>query len=115
VTPSSTRTGDPLGAERLFRVTHPFHPWYGRTFELLERRTTWGEDRVYFHDDAGQLPRLPAAWTSAAVRSPYEILAGGRSPFRVADLLQLVALIARQRAVQTAPASTGKSAKGSRK
>ncbi len=95
--------------------THPFHPWYGRTFELLERRTTWGEDRVYFHDEAGQLRRLPAAWTSAALRSPFEVLAGSRSPFRVADLLQLVALIARQRPPQAPETSRGKQAKMSRK
>jgi len=59
-TPSTAR--DSIDEERVFRVTHPFHPWCGRTFELLERRTTWGEDRVYFHDEAGQLRRLPAAW-----------------------------------------------------
>lgn len=23
---------------------------FGKTFKLVERRTTWGEDRVYFHD-----------------------------------------------------------------
>ena len=108
-------TPDSIGGERFFRVTHPFHPWCGRTFELLERRTTWGEDRVYFHDEAGQLRRLPAAWTSAAVRSPFEVLAGGRSHFRVADLLQLVTLIARQRPLQGAQASRGKPPKASRK
>jgi len=101
--------------ERLFRVTHPFHPWCGRTFELLERRTTWGEDRVYFHDDTGQLRRLPAAWTSAAAPSPFEVLAGGRSLFRVADLLQLAALIARQRAAQAARESQPKPSRASRK
>ena len=76
---------------------------------------TWGEDRVYFHDDAGQLRRLPAAWTSAALRSPFEVLAGSRSPFRVADLLQLVALIARQGPTQAPDASRGKQAKMLRK
>jgi hypothetical protein len=76
-------------------------------FELLERRTTWGEDRVYFHDEAGRLRRLPAAWTSAGVRSPFEVLAEGRSHFRVADLLELVVLIARQRPAPSAAASRG--------
>ena len=66
----------------------------------MDRRTTWGEDRVYYHDETGRLSRLPAAWTSVAALSPFEVLSGGRSHFRIEDLLQLVALIARQREVQ---------------
>jgi hypothetical protein len=79
-----------------FRVTHPFHPLYGHEFRLVERRTAWGEDRVYFLDETGKLRRLPAAWTSAAVADVFTIKSAGRSHFRVADLLQLVELIARQ-------------------
>jgi len=108
-------TPDPLRGEQFFHVTHPFHPWHGRTFELLERRTTWGEDRVYFHDEAGQLRRLPAAWTSVAVRSPFEVLAGGRSHFRIADLLQLAALIARQPGVHNGGAGRTRKPKVARK
>jgi hypothetical protein len=47
------------GAPQTFRVTHPFHPLCGRIFQLIECRQTWGEYRVYFQDDAGQLARLP--------------------------------------------------------
>ena len=47
------------GEAQTFRVTHPFHPLHGRTFPLVDCRQTWGEDRVYFHDDSGQLARLP--------------------------------------------------------
>lgn len=64
---------------------------------LLERRSAWGEERVYFEDDAGSMRRLPAAWTSAAAANPFETMSAGRSHFRVDDLLQLVALIARQK------------------
>jgi hypothetical protein len=32
------------------RVTHQFHPWFGREFELLGIRQTWSEDRVFFVD-----------------------------------------------------------------
>jgi hypothetical protein len=79
-----------------FRVTHPFHPMYGREFRLADRRSTWGEDRVYFLDETGKLRRLPAAWTSAAAPDAFAVRSAGRSHFRVADLLQLVELIARQ-------------------
>jgi hypothetical protein len=90
----------------LFRVTHPFHPLCGREFELVDRRSTWGEDRVYYHDETGRLRRLPAAWTSLAALTPFEVLSARRSHFRVEDLLQLVALIARQRELQGGPPST---------
>ena len=46
--------GRPEG-ERLFRVTHPFHPWYGRQFELFNYRHNWGEYRVWFFDEHDQL------------------------------------------------------------
>jgi hypothetical protein len=83
-----------------FRVTHPFHPLYGREFALLEWRNAWGEDRVYFYDEMGNLRRMPATWTSAAAPNVFEVTSAGRSHFRVEDLLQLVALIARQREVK---------------
>jgi len=53
----------PSGEAQTFRVTHPFHPLRGRTFQLVDCRQTWGEDRVYFYDDVGQLARLPLQWT----------------------------------------------------
>jgi hypothetical protein len=55
-------------------------------------RSNWGEDRVYYHDDGGQLRSMPAAWTSVVVGDPIVALGGGRSPFRFADLLDLAAL-----------------------
>jgi hypothetical protein len=42
-------------------VTHPFHPLYGREFRLVDFRRAWGEDRVYFHTEHGELVRLPAS------------------------------------------------------
>jgi len=62
---------------------------------VLDRRSVWGEDRVYFDDDEGRLRRMPIAWTSLAMLTPFEILSAGRSYFRVNDLLQLAGLIAR--------------------
>jgi hypothetical protein len=85
----------------LFRVTHPFHPLYGREFMLVERRKAWGEDRVYFHDDMGNLKRMAAGWTSAAPPNAFETVSAGRSHFRIEDLLQLTMLIARYRETKT--------------
>ena len=74
-------------------MTHPFHPLHGREFTLLAHRQNWGEDRVFFVDDQGQLVSLPAQWTSLAPPDPFVIIAAGRSAFRVADLLELARLI----------------------
>ena len=80
-------------ARRTFQVTHPFHPLCGREFELVTYRQNWGEDRVYFHDDQGQLRAFSASWTSLAADDPFVAVSDGRSAFRVADLLELTALM----------------------
>ena len=74
-------------------MTHPFHPWHGREFQLVTYRLNWGEQRVYFFDDLGALASLPAAWTSIAPRDPFVELSAGRSAFRVADLWELSRLV----------------------
>jgi hypothetical protein len=76
-------------------VTHPFHPLYGRKFQLIEYHQAWGEERVYFLDSSGQLVRLPASWTDAMGEDPFVALAAGRSPLRVRELLRLADLISR--------------------
>jgi hypothetical protein len=76
-------------------VTHPFHPLYGRDFELLEYREAWGEHRVYFRDQEGRLYRMPVGWTSVAPPDPFRMVAAGRCRFRTEDLLRLADLISR--------------------
>jgi hypothetical protein len=76
-------------------VTHPFHPLCGHEFELIEYRQAWGEDRVYFLDASEQLQRLPASWTNVSAEDPFVVVAAGRSPLRVAELMQLADLIDR--------------------
>ena len=70
-------------------MTHPFHPLRGQEFELVDRRRTWGEDRVYYYDESGELKRLPAAWTSAAAPDPFVVAAQGRAVLRAEDLMPL--------------------------
>jgi len=88
---SNAPDGD--GASGRFRITHQFHPLFGREFDLLIYRHNWGEDRVYFNADDGSLRSLPAQWTSVAGADPAVVLGAGRAHFRVADLLGLVELI----------------------
>jgi hypothetical protein len=91
---------------QVFKVTHPFHPLNGQEFTLIDQRKTWGEDRVYFYDSAGTLRHLPSGWTSVLTAGAYAPLSAARAHFRAVDLLQLVALIARQREVQPLPGRT---------
>jgi len=74
-------------------VIHPFHPLYQREFRLVTYQFSWGEDRVYFHDEDGRLVSLPAAWTSVIPPDPFVVMAEGRSAFRLQDLLELAVLL----------------------
>ena len=78
-------------------MTHPFHPLHGREFTLLAHRQNWGEDRVFFVDDQGQLVSLPARWTGLAPPDPSKVVAVVRSASRVADLVELARLLERPR------------------
>jgi hypothetical protein len=81
------------GGPQRFQVTHPYHPLFGREFELVIRRWNWGEDRVLFYNAEGHLVSLPARWTSVFVPDPFVVVSAGRSLFRVDDLIRLAKLI----------------------
>ena len=68
----------------------------------MDRRRTWGEDRVYYHDAAGKLCRMSAQWTSAGEADLFVLTSAGRSCLRVSDLLQLVDVIEQNRAAARA-------------
>lgn len=74
------------------RITHPFHPLYGRDYEFVTCRLNWGEERVYYRDEQGELVCIPARWTSAFPSDPVVELSQGRSWFRAVDLLALAQL-----------------------
>jgi hypothetical protein len=86
-------TANAAGTGETFRVTHPYHPLFGREYKLVTYCHGWGSHRVYFHDDAGRLRKIPACWTNIVAEDPFVVVAGGRSAFRVADLLMLADLI----------------------
>jgi hypothetical protein len=62
---------------------------------LIECRQTWGEYRVYFQDDAGQLARLPRQWTDLVGDDPAVLVGAGRAHFRYEDLCRLADLLTR--------------------
>jgi len=91
--PRPSTAADDAAPERIFRVTHPFHPLTGRAFELVAVRQTWGEYRVFYYDEAGALAALPTTWTDVAEPDPFVAIAAGRAYCRVADLLRLAMLV----------------------
>jgi hypothetical protein len=82
-------------AARTFQVTHPFHSWHGRQFELVAYKSAWGEDRVYFYNEEQELIALPASWTDVIATNPFVSVAGGRALFRPDDLVELADLLRR--------------------
>ncbi|MFX1716105.1 DUF5372 family protein [Paraburkholderia sp. A2RO-4L] len=74
-------------------MTHPFHPRRGTRVQLATRRINWGEDRVMFYDERGQLVSILASWTDVDGPDLFAQAAAGRSAFRVDDLRRLRALI----------------------
>ena len=77
----------------MIRITHPFHPLFGRQYRLVTYRKTWGEDRVYFHNEAERLVAVPAQWTDLFPADPFQTMAAGKAYFRPVELLQLAELI----------------------
>ena len=75
-------------------VTHAFHPRRGERLKAATRKQTWGEDRVMYYDARGQLRSMLTSWTSLHELDSFMAASGGRSWFRVDDLLRLSALMA---------------------
>ncbi|MEO8596455.1 MAG: DUF5372 family protein [Candidatus Solibacter sp.] len=72
-----------------FRITHPFHPLHGTEYELVTRKLTWGEDRVFYYDPSGKLKSLFTNVTDLVSSDAFGRVSAGRSAFRVDDLLDL--------------------------
>ncbi len=75
------------------RITHPFHPRRGQPVPVVTIRHSWGEDLIFYHDQKGRLVTMPARWTDAVPPDPVVVIADGRAPFRLADLLELTRLV----------------------
>ena len=72
-----------------FRITHPFHPLRGAEYELVTRKLTWGEDRVFYYGPSGKLKSLLTNMTDVVSTDAFDGISAGRSAFRVDDLLEL--------------------------
>jgi len=91
--PSLSTTPDENVPIRRLRVTHAFHPQFGREFDIITFRQNWGDERVYVRGPRGQLLSLPIAWTTMGVPPPFVVISAGRSLFQFEDLLELNRLL----------------------
>ena len=93
----SSNAGCPgIGVGR-FRIIHPFHPLCGAEYELVTRKLTWGEDRVFYYDANGRLKSLMTNVTDVVERDAFDRVSAGRSAFRIDDLLELRRLFKRRK------------------
>jgi hypothetical protein len=74
-------------------ITHPFHPQYGKQYDLVNYKRSWGHECIDLHDDHDGIITVPIGWTDAAEPDPFVVVSAGRSHFRVEDLVRLVHLI----------------------
>ena len=81
------------GEVQRFRVTHPFHPLFGREFEVLFFRRDWGDDRVCYRNESDSEATIPVSFTDLRAPDPFVDMAVGRSLFRIEDLIELTKLV----------------------
>jgi len=65
----------------------------GRCFRLVVRKQLWGEERVTVELGEGNYRSIPVGWTDLSPADPYMNVGGGRSLFRIEDLLELERLL----------------------
>jgi len=65
----------------------------GQTLEALVVRHLWGADRVSYVGADGRSRSIPIEWTDLGRVDAFTVMAGGRAPFRLEDLVALRALI----------------------
>jgi hypothetical protein len=77
-----------------FKITHPFHPLYPRTFKIIKCQRLQGRNYFVFINDNRKQSTVPVAWTDASEEEDaFVIVSAGRSYFRVQDLLRLSDLV----------------------
>lgn len=79
----------------LVRVTHPFHPLNGRLLVCVGERYNRYGIRLLLRVDEQRICSVPRQWTDVVAPDPEIVISGGRSLFRVGDLLELADLVSR--------------------
>lgn len=57
---------------------------------MITHREGWGEERVYYVDENGDICLMPLSWTDVQPSDPFIVMSAGRSWLRPPELLELV-------------------------
>ena len=60
---------------------------------MIERKNIWGEDRVQYINENGDMCLIPTCWTDAAEPDLFITVSEGRSHFRFDDLQELTKIL----------------------
>ncbi|WP_072377370.1 DUF5372 family protein [Rhizobium tibeticum] len=77
------------------RVTHPFHPLFTRQFPCVGKRYNRHGERLLLQTEDATVWSVPPQWTDLVSPDPEVVMSNGRSLLRVADLMELAALVER--------------------
>jgi hypothetical protein len=58
-------------------------------------KSLWGERRVTVELPGGTYRSIPVGWTDVVAEDPYISVGGGRSLFRLEDLIELAQMVMR--------------------
>ena len=76
-----------------FKITHPFIPLYGKEYELIYRKKSWGEDRIMYIDENSIMCSIYTSRTDVMEEDPFISISNGRSDFRFDDLKKLSSIM----------------------
>jgi hypothetical protein len=77
------------------RVTHPFHPLFGRQLPCVGKRYNRYGKRLLLQVDDATVWSVPPQWTDLWDPDPEAIMGGGRALVRAVDLIELASLVRR--------------------
>ena len=76
-----------------FKISHPFHPLYGKVFTLISYRNSWRTAYIEYLGDDNLIATVPIEWTDVHGIDPFVEQSQGRAYYRVEDLLKLSDLL----------------------
>jgi hypothetical protein len=77
------------------RVTHPFHPLFGRQLPCVGKRYNRYGERLLLQGDGATVWSVPPQWTDLVSPDPEIIMGHGRAFLRAVDLMELALLVKR--------------------
>jgi Family of unknown function (DUF5372) len=81
--------------QQFVRVTHPFHPLFGRQLPCVGKRHNRYGERLLLQVDGAAVWSVPPQWTDLVDPDPEVVMGHGRALLRTVDLIELASLVKR--------------------